>query len=86
MLDAAIAAQVAATHRAAVDERTAHPDLEVVRLTNEIRNTADLMAAFGEQEGYLPYQHLSSYFHTTRETAQLYLHPTRVGVNSPDRP
>ncbi|MFF6999514.1 hypothetical protein ACFY93_31870 [Streptomyces sp. NPDC008313] len=34
-----------------VDERTAYPDLEVVRLPNEIRNTADLMAAFGEQEG-----------------------------------
>ncbi|MEU3529732.1 hypothetical protein AB0E62_38835 [Streptomyces sp. NPDC038707] len=71
--------EVEAKVRAAVDERTAYPDLEVVRLTNEIRNTADLMAAFGEQEGYLPYRHLSSYSHTTRETAQLYLHPTRAG-------
>ena len=51
--------EVEAKVRAAVDECTAHPATEVVRLTNEIRNTADLMAAFGEQEGYLPYRHLS---------------------------
>ncbi|MEU1021985.1 hypothetical protein ABZ366_07785 [Streptomyces sp. NPDC005904] len=59
--------EVEAKVRAAVDERTAHPAPEVVRLTNEIRNTADLMAAFGKQEGYLPYRHLNSYSHTTRE-------------------
>jgi hypothetical protein len=70
---------VEAKVRSAVDARAANPDPEVVRLTNEIRNTADLMAVFGEQEAYLPYRHLSSYSHTTRETAQLYLHPTEAG-------
>jgi hypothetical protein len=71
--------EVEAKVRDAVAERAASPDPEVVRLTNEIRNTAALMAAFGLQEGYLPYRHLSSYSHTTRETAQLYLHPTGTG-------
>jgi hypothetical protein len=37
------------------------------------------MVAFGEQDAYLPYRHLSSYSHTTRETARLYLHPTGAG-------
>ena len=71
--------EVEARVRAAVAERTATPDPDVVRLTNEISNTADLMSAFGLQEGYLPYRHLSSYSHTTRETAQLYLHRTESG-------
>ncbi|MFI6658126.1 hypothetical protein ACIBL8_21685 [Streptomyces sp. NPDC050523] len=71
--------EVEAKVRSAVAERAASPDPDVVQLTNEIRNTADLMAAFGLQEGYLPYRHLSSYSHTTRETAQLYLHRTETG-------
>lgn len=71
--------EVEAKVRDAVDTRAANPDPDVVRLTKEIRNTADLMAAFGLQEGYLPYRHLSSYSHTTRETAQLYLHRTGTG-------
>jgi hypothetical protein len=70
---------VEAKVRDAVDERATSPDPRVMRLTNEIRNTATLMAAFGLQEGYLPYRHLSSYSHTTRETAQLYLHRTGSG-------
>jgi hypothetical protein len=37
------------------------------------------MAAFRAREGYLPYRHLSSYSHTSRETAQLYLHSTDEG-------
>ncbi|MFG2927634.1 hypothetical protein [Streptomyces achromogenes] len=64
--------EIEAKIRAAVDECTAYPDLEVVRLTNEIRNTADLMAAFGEQEGYLPYRDLRFCFpHHTRDGAAI---------------
>jgi hypothetical protein len=59
--------------REAISDRSAYPDPAVEKLTNEIANTATLMAAFGEQAAYLPYRHLSSYCHTTRETAQLYL-------------
>ncbi|MFC8093615.1 DUF5677 domain-containing protein [Streptomyces sp. NPDC057301] len=70
---------VEAKVRKAVDERSTNPDPDVDRLTNEISNTATLMAAFGEQDAYLPYRHLSSYSHTTRETAQLYLHRTGRG-------
>ncbi|MFE2693668.1 hypothetical protein [Streptomyces mirabilis] len=65
--------------RKAIEDRAAHPDPAVERLKNEIRNTAVLMAAFGEQDAYLPYRHLSSYSHTTRETAQIYLHSAGAG-------
>jgi hypothetical protein len=58
--------------RKAINDRvTDEPAVD--RLKNEIRNTAQLMATFGEQDAYLPFRHLSSYSHTTRETARLYL-------------
>jgi hypothetical protein len=71
---------VEARVRKAVNDRVTEPDPAVDRLRNEIRNTAALMAAFGAQDAYLPYRHLSSYSHTTRETAQLYLHSAASGT------
>lgn len=71
---------VEARVRKAISDRVTDPDPAVDRLKNEIRNTVELMAAFGEQDAYLPYRHLSSYSHTTRETAQLYLHSAASGA------
>ncbi|MEG3627500.1 hypothetical protein [Streptomyces poriticola] len=71
---------VEARVRKAVNDRVTDSNPAVDRLKNEIRNTAELMAAFGEQDAYLPYRHLSSYSHTTRETAQLYLHSAASGA------
>ncbi|MBD3934827.1 hypothetical protein IF129_25105 [Streptomyces chumphonensis] len=61
------------TVRDAIAARDANPDLAVTKLYNEIKNAETLLTAYGMPEGYVPYRHLSSYTHTSRETARLYL-------------
>ncbi|MBT2505855.1 hypothetical protein J7I98_08050 [Streptomyces sp. ISL-98] len=69
--------------RNAINDRVTD-DPAVERLKNEIRNTAQLMAAFDEQDAYLPFRHLVLSHHARDRAALPAL--SRVGCMGDPQP
>jgi hypothetical protein len=56
-----------------VEQRDKDRDTAVTTLTNQITNVCALMAAAGKPRLYLWYRRLSSFSHTSRDTASMYV-------------